>query len=139
MPRIIGVDIPKEKRIDIALTYIYGIGRTLAVTVLKAANIDLAKRAKDLTEEEVSRLATIIQKDYRVEGDLRRDVAANIKRLIDIGSYRGLRHRRGLPVRGQRTKTNARTRKGPRKTVGVTRQKPTRVAPPSGADGAKGK
>ncbi len=139
MPRIIGVDIPKEKRIDIALTYIYGIGRTLAVVVLKAANIDLAKRAKDLTEEEVSRLATIIQKDYRVEGDLRRDVAANIKRLIDVGSYRGLRHRRGLPVRGQRTKTNARTRKGPRKTVGVTRQKPTKAAAPSGAEGAKGK
>ncbi len=139
MPRIIGVDIPKEKRIDIALTYIYGVGRTLAATVLKAANIDLAKRAKDLTEEEVSRLATIIQKDYRVEGDLRRDVAANIKRLIDIGSYRGLRHRRGLPVRGQRTKTNARTRKGPRKTVGVVRQKATRAAAPSGAEGAKGK
>ena len=139
MPRIIGVDIPKEKRIDIALTYIYGIGRTLAVKVLKAANIDLAKRAKDLTEEEVSRLATIIQKDYRVEGDLKRDVAANIKRLIDIGSYKGLRHRRGLPVRGQRTKTNARTRKGPRKTVGVTRQKPTKAAAPSGVGGAKGK
>ena len=139
MPRIIGVDIPKEKRIDIALTYIYGIGRTLAVTVLKAANIDLSKRAKDLTEEEVSRLATIIQKDYRVEGDLRRDVAANIKRLIDIGSYKGLRHRRGLPVRGQRTKTNARTRKGPRKTVGVVRQKATKTVAPSGAEGAKGK
>lgn len=139
MPRIIGVDIPKEKRIDIALTYIYGIGRTLAVKVLKAANIDLAKRAKDLTEEEVSRLATIIQKDYRVEGDLRRDVAANIKRLIDIGSYRGLRHRRGLPVRGQRTKTNARTRKGPRKTVGVVRQKATKSVAPAGAEGSKGK
>ena len=139
MPRIIGVDIPKEKRIDIALTYIYGIGRTLAVKVLTAANIDLAKRAKNLTEEEVSRLATIIQKDYRVEGDLRRDVAANIKRLIDIGSYRGLRHRRGLPVRGQRTKTNARTRKGPRKTVGVVRQKAVKAPPPSGAEGAKGK
>ena len=139
MPRIIGVDIPKEKRIDIALTYIYGIGRTLAVKVLKAANIDLAKRAKDLTEEEVSRLATIIQKDYRVEGDLRRDVAANIKRLIDIGSYRGLRHRRGLPVRGQRTKTNARTRKGPRKTVGVIRQKAVKVVPPAGGERAKGK
>ena len=139
MPRIIGVDIPKEKRVDIALTYIYGIGRTLAVKVLKAANVDLAKRAKDLTEEEVSRLATIIQKDYRVEGDLRRDVAANIKRLIDIGSYRGLRHRRGLPVRGQRTKTNARTRKGPRKTVGVVRQKAVKTVPPSGAEGTKGK
>ena len=139
MPRIIGVDIPKEKRIDIALTYIYGIGRTLAVKVLNAAKIDLAKRAKDLTEEEVSRLATIIQKDYRVEGDLRRDVAANIKRLIDIGSYRGLRHRRGLPVRGQRTKTNARTRKGPRKTVGVVRQKATKAVAPAGGEGTKGK
>ena len=134
VPRIIGVDVPKEKRIDIALTYIYGIGRTLAVKVLKAANIDLAKRARDLTEEEVSRLATIIQKDYRVEGDLRRDVAANIKRLIDIGSYRGFRHRRGLPVRGQRTKTNARTRKGPRKTVGIVRQKAERTVKDSGAE-----
>lgn len=139
MPRITGVDIPKEKRIDISLTYIYGIGRTLALKVIKAANLDPAKRAKDLTEEEVSRLATIIQKEYRVEGDLRRDIAANIKRLIDVGSYRGLRHRKGLPVRGQRTKTNARTRKGPRKTVGVTRQKPTKAAAPAGADGAKGK
>ena len=135
MPRIIGVDIPKEKRIDIALTYIYGIGRTLAAKVLKAANIDLAKRAKDLTEEEVARLSSILQKDYKVEGDLRREISANIKRLIDIGSYRGLRHRRGLPVRGQRTKTNARTRKGPRKTVGVIRQKAERsVTKDSGSE-----
>lgn len=127
MPRIIGVDIPKEKRVEIALTYIFGIGRALSNNILKIANISPDKRAKDLTEEEVARLSSIIQKDYKVEGDLRRDIAANIKRLIDIGSYRGLRHRRGLPVRGQRTKTNARTRKGPRKTVGVIRQKPERT------------
>ena len=127
MPRIIGVDIPKEKRIEISLMYIYGIGRSLSNKVLKAANISPDKRAKDLTEEEVAKLSSIIQKDYRVEGDLRRDIYANIKRLIDIGAYRGLRHRRGLPVRGQRTKTNARTRKGPRKTVGVVRQKVERT------------
>lgn len=127
MPRIVGVDIPKEKRIDIALGYIYGLGRSNSSKILIAANIPLGKRAKDLTEEEVARLSSIIQKDYKVEGDLRRDMGANIKRLIDIGSYRGLRHRRGLPVRGQRTKTNARTRKGPRKTVGVVRQKAERA------------
>lgn len=133
MPRIIGVDIPKEKRVEIALTYVYGIGRPLSNKILKAANISPDKRAKDLSEEEVARLSSIIQKDYRVEGDLRRDISANIKRLIDIGTYRGLRHRRGLPVRGQRTKTNARTRKGPRKTVGVVRQKIERaVAKESG-------
>jgi len=135
VPRIMGVDIPKEKRIDIALGYIYGLGRVNSGKILKAANIALEKRAKDLTEEEVARLSSIIQKDYRVEGDLRRDMGANIKRLIDIGSYRGLRHRRGLPVRGQRTKTNARTRKGPRKTVGVIRQKAERaVAKDSGSE-----
>jgi len=135
VPRIMGVDIPKEKRIDIALGYIYGLGRVNSAKILKAANIELKKRAKDLTEEEVARLSSIIQKDYRVEGDLRRDMGANIKRLIDIGSYRGLRHRRGLPVRGQRTKTNARTRKGPRKTVGVIRQKAERaVAKDSGSE-----
>ena len=135
MPRIMGVDIPKEKRIDIALGYIYGLGRANSGKILKAANIALEKRAKDLTEEEVARLSSIIQKDYRVEGDLRRDMGSNIKRLIDIGSYRGLRHRRGLPVRGQRTKTNARTRKGPRKTVGVIRQKAERsVTKDSGSE-----
>lgn len=127
MPRLVGVDIPKEKRIEISLRYIYGVGPTLANKVLKIANIDPNKRAKDLTEEEIARLSTIIQKDYKVEGDLRRDISANIKRLIDIGTYRGLRHRKGLPVRGQRTKTNARTRKGPRKTVGVVRQKVERA------------
>lgn len=138
MPRIIGVDIPKEKRVEIALMYIYGIGRAASNKVLNQANINPDKRAKDLTEEEVAKLSSIIQKDYKVEGDLRRDISANIKRLIDIGAYRGLRHRRGLPVRGQRTRTNARTRKGPRKTVGVVRQKATK-APPPGAEGAKGK
>ena len=127
MPRIVGVDIPKEKRVEIALGYIYGIGRSLSNKILKIANINPDKRAKDLTEEEVARLSTIIQKDYKVEGDLRREVSANIKRFIDVGSYKGYRHRRGLPVRGQRTKTNARTRKGPRKTVGVIRQKAERA------------
>jgi len=114
--------------------YIYGIGRSLSNKVLKVANISPDKRAKDLTEEEVARLSSVIQKDYKVEGDLRREIAANIKRLIDVGSYRGLRHRRGLPVRGQRTKTNARTRKGPRKTVGVVRQKAERTVKDSGAE-----
>jgi len=135
VPRIVGVDIPKEKRMEIALGYIYGIGRTTSNRILKSANINPDKRAKDLTEEEVARLSSILQKDYKVEGDLRREISANIKRLIDIGAYRGLRHRRGLPVRGQRTKTNARTRKGPRKTVGVIRQKAERsVSKDSGAE-----
>jgi len=128
----VGVDIPKEKRVEIALMYIYGVGRALSNKILKVANINPDKRAKDLTEEEIARLSTIIQKDYKVEGDLRRDISANIKRLIDAGSYRGLRHRRGLPVRGQRTRTNARTRKGPRKTVGIVRQK---AAPKGGGEG----
>ncbi|MBN2453720.1 MAG: 30S ribosomal protein S13 [Candidatus Omnitrophica bacterium] len=123
MPRLVGVDIPKEKRIEISLMYIYGIGRTLSNKILKSANINPDKRAKDLTEEEVARIASIIQRDYKVEGDLRREISANIKRLIDAGTYRGYRHRRGLPVRGQRSRTNARTRKGPRKTVGVIRAK----------------
>ena len=134
MPRLVGVDIPKEKRIEIALGYIYGIGRSLSNKILKIANVNPDKRAKDLTEEEIARLSSVIQKDYKVEGDLRREVSANIKRLIDIGSYRGLRHRRGLPVRGQRTKTNARTRTGPRKTVGVVRQKAERTVKDSGAE-----
>jgi len=134
VPRIVGVDIPKEKRVEIALGYIYGIGRSLSNKILKIANINPDKRAKDLTEEEIARLSSVIQKDYKVEGDLRREISANIKRLIDVGSYRGLRHRRGLPVRGQRTKTNARTRKGPRKTVGVVRQKAERTVKDSGAE-----
>ena len=116
MPRILGVDIPKEKRIEIALTYLYGVGRALSNRILKEVGINPDKRAKDLTEEEVSRITNTIQKNgLRLEGDLRRDISQNIKRLIDIGSWRGLRHKKGLPVRGQRTRTNARTRKGRRK------------------------
>ena len=122
MPRIVGVDIPKEKRIEVAMTYIYGIGFTLSKQILGEAGIDPDLRAKDLTEGQISKLNAIIGSEYMVEGDLRRDVTGNIKRLISIGSYRGLRHRRGLPVRGQRTSTNARTRKGPRKTIGVKRK-----------------
>jgi small subunit ribosomal protein S13 len=117
MPRIIGVDIPKEKRIEIALTYLYGIGRALSNVVLKEAGINPDKRAKDLSEEEVSRITQILQKgSLRIEGDLRRDVSQNIKRLMDIGSWRGMRHKKGLPVRGQRTRTNARTRKGKKRS-----------------------
>lgn len=116
MPRIVGVDIPKEKRIEIALTYLFGVGRALSNKILQEAGISPDKRAKDLTEEEVSRITNIIQKSsYKIEGDLRRDIGQNIKRLMDIGAWRGLRHKKGLPVRGQRTKTNARTRKGKRK------------------------
>ncbi len=129
MARIAGIDLPKEKHIEIALTYIYGIGRPLSNKILKQAAVNPDTRAKDLKEDEISRIAAIIQKEYKVEGDLRREISQNIKRLIDIGSYRGLRHRKSLPVRGQRTRTNARTRKGPRKTVGVTR-KATKAAPP---------
>lgn len=128
MARIAGVDLPKEKRIEIALTYIYGIGRPLSNRILKSAGVNPDTRSKDLKEEEVSRIAAIIQKEHKVEGDLRRDISQNIKRLIDIGSYRGFRHRKSLPVRGQRTKTNARTRKGPRKTVGVKRKDTRRPA-----------
>ncbi len=123
MPRIAGVDVPREKRIEMALCYIHGIGLASARRILVTAGVNVSTRAKDLSGEEISRIAAIIQKDYRIEGELRREVAANIKRLMEIGSYRGLRHRRGLPVRGQRTKTNARTRKGPRRTVGVQRKK----------------
>jgi small subunit ribosomal protein S13 len=116
MPRILGVDLPKEKRIEISLTYLFGVGRPLSNTILKEAGINPDKRAKDLSEEEVSRITSTLQKQgYRVEGDLRRDISQNIKRLMDIGSWRGLRHKKGLPVRGQRTRTNARTRKGPRR------------------------
>jgi small subunit ribosomal protein S13 len=116
MPRILGVDVPKQKRIDIALTYLYGVGRLVSIQILKEAKINPEKRAKDLTEEEISHITNTIQKGgWRLEGDLRRDVSQNIKRLIDIGSWRGMRHKKGLPVRGQRTRTNARTRKGPRK------------------------
>lgn len=135
MPRIIGVDIPKEKRIDVSLRYLYGIGKTTSAALLKEAGIDAAKRAKDLSEEEISRITAVIQKTYRVEGDLRREISQNIKRLMDIGSYRGLRHKKSLPVRGQRTKTNARTRKGPRKNVGIIRmaEAPKKAAPAAAA------
>jgi len=118
MARIAGVDIPREKRVEAALTYIYGIGFSTSRKILAKTGVNPDTRVRDLTEDEVTRLREVIEKEYVVEGDLRRDVQANIKRLIDIGCYRGLRHRRGLPVRGQRTRTNARTRKGPRKTVG---------------------
>ena len=122
MARIAGVDLPREKRIEIGLTYIYGIGRKLSNDILKTANVNPDTRVKDLTDDEISRLREAIDRDYIVEGDLRRDVALDIKRLIEIGSYRGTRHRRGLPVRGQRTKTNARTRKGPTKTIANKKQ-----------------
>jgi len=121
--RIAGVDIPREKRVVVSLTYIHGIGPSSSQQVLAAANVPQATRVRDLTEEEVNRLREVIDKRFKVEGDLRREVSMNIKRLMEIGSYRGLRHRRNLPVRGQRTKTNARQRRGPRKTVGVRRKK----------------
>ncbi|MBE6603656.1 MAG: 30S ribosomal protein S13 [Ruminococcaceae bacterium] len=117
MARIAGVDIPNQKRVEIALTYIYGIGRKSANDILAKTGINPDTRAKDLTEEEVAKLRDEIENSYDVEGDLRRDVALNIKRLVEINCYRGIRHRKGLPVRGQRTKTNARTRKGPAKTI----------------------
>lgn len=117
MARIAGVDLPREKRVEIGLTYIYGIGRKSASDILEATGVNPDIRVKDLEEDDVSKLRDYIDKHFVVEGDLRRDTALNIKRLIEIGSYRGLRHRRGLPVRGQRTKTNARTRKGPAKTI----------------------
>ena len=117
MARIAGIDLPREKRIEIGLTYIYGIGRKSATEILKLANIDPDIRVKDLTDEQEAALREVIDKNYTIEGDLRREVALNIKRLTEIGCYRGVRHRRGLPVHGQRTKTNARTRKGPKKTI----------------------
>ena len=117
MARIAGVDIPNNKRVEIALTYIYGIGRKSSNDILAKTGVDPDKRAKDLTEEEIAKLRDEIENSYTVEGDLRRDVAMNIKRLVEINCYRGIRHRKGLPVRGQRTKTNARTRKGPAKTI----------------------
>ena len=117
MARIAGIDLPREKRIEFGLTYIYGIGRKSAQEILKLANVDPDIRVKDLTEDQESALREVIDKHYRIEGDLRREVALNIKRLTEIGCYRGVRHRRGLPVHGQRTKTNARTRKGPKKTI----------------------
>jgi small subunit ribosomal protein S13 len=121
--RIAGIDIPREKRVEVALTYIYGIGLSTSQRVLAQANVNPDTRVRDLTDEQVNRLRDIIDRRYTVEGDLRREMAMNIKRLTEIGSYRGLRHRRNLPVRGQRTKTNARQRRGPKKTVGVRRKK----------------
>ncbi len=122
MARISGVDLPREKRVEIGLTYIYGIGRTSSNKILAQANVSPDTRVKDLTDEEVNRIREIIEDQYMVEGDLRREIALNIKRLQEIGCYRGIRHRRGLPVRGQKTKTNARTRKGPKKTVANKRK-----------------
>ncbi len=117
MARIAGVDLPREKRVEIGLTYVYGIGHSSAVRILNEAGVNLDTRVRDLTDEEVAKIRDVIDRTQTVEGDLRRETALNIKRLIEIGCYRGIRHRKGLPVRGQKTKTNARTRKGPRKTV----------------------
>ena len=117
MARIAGVDLPREKRVEIGLTYIYGIGRASADRILEAANVDPTTRVRDLTDDEVKRISAVIDETQTVEGDLRREIALNIKRLQEIGCYRGIRHRKGLPVRGQKTKTNARTRKGPKRTV----------------------
>ena len=124
MPRILGVDIPREKKIEFALAYLYGIGKSNSKEILAEAQVDIHKRAKDLTEKEISAITLVIQKNTKVEGDLRREVQMNIKRLMDIRCYRGTRHLKGLPVRGQRSRTNARTRKGPRKSVGGLNKKP---------------
>ena len=132
MPRLLGVDIPGQKRIEYALRYIHGVGPARSKAILEEAKIDPAKKADDLTPEELRGLLGVIQTRYRVEGDLRRETSQNIRRLISTGSYRGLRHRRGLPVRGQRTSTNARTRKGPRRTVGAVRGKEARAAAKQG-------
>jgi len=117
LARIAGIDLPKNKRIEVALTYIYGVGRSTAQRILSQAGVDCDTRSDDLTESEVAQIRKVLDAEYKVEGDLRREISMNIKRMMDLGCYRGLRHRRGLPVRGQKTKTNARTRKGPRKTV----------------------
>ena len=126
MARVAGVELPKNKRMEIALTYIYGIGRSSATKILTKANVDLARKSDDLSAEEQVRIRQVIDSDYEVEGDLRREVQQNIKRLMDLGCYRGIRHRKGLPVRGQRTHTNARTRKGPRKVVAGKKQAPSK-------------
>ena len=126
MARVAGVELPRNKRMEIALTYVYGIGRTSALKILKEANVDTARKSDDLTAEEQVRIRRVLDRDYKVEGDLRRDVQQSIKRLMDLGCYRGLRHRRSLPVRGQRTHTNARTRKGPRKVVAGRKAAPPR-------------
>jgi len=121
--RIVGVDLPRDKRVLIGLTYIYGIGRSLSTRILQLANVDVSVRVRELTDDEITRITSVIQHECVVEGDLRREINMNVKRLMDIGCYRGLRHRRGLPVRGQRTRTNSRTRKGPRRTIGVRAKK----------------
>jgi small subunit ribosomal protein S13 len=121
--RIAGVDLPRDKRVEVALTYIFGIGPSSSKKILNETGIDPSTRVRDMTDTEIGQLREVIEREYRVEGDLRRQVSLNIRRLIEIGSYRGIRHRRGLPVRGQRTSTNARTRKGPRRTVGAKRKK----------------
>lgn len=125
MARIAGVDLPRDKRVEVALTYVYGVGPSRALQILRATNVSPETRVRNLSEDEVTRLREFVDRSYRVEGDLRREVAMDIRRLQEIGSYRGIRHRRGLPVRGQRSKTNARTRKGPKKTVGVRRRATT--------------
>jgi small subunit ribosomal protein S13 len=130
MARIAGVDLPRNKRMEVALTYVYGIGQATAKEILAKAQVDVNKRTDALDENETRRIRDVLEAEYKVEGDLRRDTSMNIKRLMDLGCYRGLRHRKGLPVRGQRTHTNARTRKGPRK--GMLRKKPTTGAAPSG-------
>ncbi|MDD3088925.1 MAG: 30S ribosomal protein S13 [Candidatus Omnitrophica bacterium] len=128
MPRIVGIDIPKEKKIEIALTYIFGVGRARSNEILAEAGISPDKKAKDLSDQEISLITKIMQSHYQVEGDLRRQQAANIKRLMTIGTWRGIRHKKNLPVRGQRTRTNSRTRKGPRKTIGAAKGKGTAPA-----------
>ncbi len=122
MARIAGVDLPRDKRVDVALTYIYGIGWSRSYEILLRAGVKPETRVRNLTEDEVARLRDVVERHYKVEGDLRREVALNIRRLVEINCYRGIRHKRGLPVRGQRTRTNARTRKGPRKTVGIKKR-----------------
>jgi len=129
--RISGIDLPAEKRIEVALTYIYGIGRTTARKILASTGVSPDVRVRNLSDEDAGKLRVVIERDHKVEGALRSEMSMNIKRLMDIGAYRGLRHRRGLPVRGQRTKTNARTRKGPKKTAGVKRTAPVAKAPPA--------
>lgn len=126
MARVAGIELPRNKRIEIGLTYVYGIGRKIALDIVAKANIPLGKKTDDLTDDEVSTIRQVLEDGHQVEGDLRRDVTGNIKRYIDIGAYRGVRHRKNLPVRGQRTKTNAHTRKGPKRTVAGRKQAPTR-------------
>ncbi|MGH7307253.1 MAG: 30S ribosomal protein S13 [Candidatus Rokuibacteriota bacterium] len=135
MARVAGVDLPREKRGEVALTYLYGIGRPTSLKVFQQARVDPNKRVKAWTEEETARVREIIERELKVEGDLRREIAMNVKRLMDIGAYRGIRHRKGLPVRGQRTHTNARTRKGPRKGV-MVKKKPAAAAPAAPAAAA---